>query len=1564
MIEPQIISNYLNLSPLGSIKEYNDNKVIIPNGLDVNYYDGTSHYAECILNTGSFNAQFIEEKKTGVFKQCGLLLLNSLNFDLSVELQMFKKYSGVVDLSYAAGLYIGGLYNLMKHDLQINQNENALQLVDGSMVLNGIGPQKAIVDTELSYEAPNEDGYASLSELAITTNFDLKKSKLKIDINSTIASHAYGVGNKIYNEWTDFIKNYYLQSDTSTIDTKRISNVQYGNWAGEIKSFYSGVSNFNKVDYGEDKKPQFLATYSVLNTDKNFSEIFKANKTTDINYLQDYIFFIAHVKYLVKTNKSEKEIKATIKEYFNKSKGSVVATNHIKNILSKYGTVGNFDTTQELFPNLKWRQLTNNVVITDVMVDKVVDDVYNSLKHEVSKHINLLNSDFSIVLYPSAGGFFSPARLLNEKGDQTKPFTKLMLRSLRFVWCQSNISKRMDKIEPLSHNNINRTLSPFKKFQTGANNVYASYGKKETDIKTIQDIINIVGLHNLEYLEKEFLDWVDVDAKGKFDDKFHFTSLLKAITILEAEDFTDVKGRNGTLYTPEKQMAMLDGYNYIISKELANEFLDTSYLLNAFLTNAQHEKIKKVTESFLQSRIAVNNYTTIGLLKSGDVSLLLENAPFRRELIFSDNELLYHRFLVRKALLGDQDIPFFDISFDAIDTVAKDANHKVNKLILKYFNFTIPTNSDPKKQPKEFNRVDAVLRFCHFIKVAPTEDILRVLHPIIGSYMYFTYIANKGDLAKFCDKLLIQLYAKNSLNIYLAEFKKRLNQYTDKKDQDYLLSLTTDDKDNLTDLKTGTYYNIRAMFDNNIYAPNKTFFSSDKEVKYTDQQGFLDQPMFYNYNKAHDCGETKTLDHDTSGERPKHLYEYVQVLDRGNKDIGYDLLANIMWINDYLKIPPGEDLTNNSTMDQLVTTTYFSFFSKFASEHNCLLHPLSSYINLAGTNTDADAYFGVYKNLEMVQSSPAFIIQYIGDMESILSTKENKETIIGGSQISPQNSFCMDVDATTGKVKTENAPKDVVGGDVSCFVVDFGAQNQQVFKNIQIDTSQFTNTEEGIKSFVNLTSQKNQQPASGDLFKILSQRSYNCTVEALGNVMIQPLSYFYIKNIPLFTGSYWIVNVSHKLEANVINTSFRGVRQPIAKIPNKNQIMLSVLNQNIKTIDKTETSVTENEVSNVDTNKFFTYSTVKSQFLNLNYSSLNVNVKNKQNLNFVMKYLQQTGGLTFMQAAIVTGNLITESGLNPKVDVIDSNKKYSFGLAQWNGVRRTAVHNYLNKKFNNDWQKLDDKILIEAELEFLLSEKQFKDNKFIEKNQVGDAIYTFAQFEAFSGYDKVEKMKYALVNPNSPKSNYWGTRVQNIARIMKLGYNDIYTEISGDAGNDLAKNDGEFNYNFSSGRFLPKHTKAPAREAEKKNISPYLCIIHTAESDGDGTQLANDCVTNSDGRRWHFSVGNTGKVFWHLPYDVKGSHIKGINSKAIGIEHAGKSDVTDWKEREAQLRASAQIVADFCVYLKKAPSRDFIIGHKEGKKYGSTSTHTDPGTTFPWDKYMSYVNEYYKKTNV
>ena len=88
---------------------------------------------------------------------------------------------------------------------------------------------------------------------------------------------------------------------------------------------------------------------------------------------------------------------------------------------------------------------------------------------------------------------------------------------------------------------------------------------------------------------------------------------------------------------------------------------------------------------------------------------------------------------------------------------------------------------------------------------------------------------------------------------------------------------------------------------------------------------------------------------------------------------------------------------------------------------------------------------------------------------------------------------------------------------------------------------------------------------SVSMYSLYKSRSYSCTVESMGNVMIQPTMYFILRHVPMFYGPYWIFEVSHDISSRGFSTSFKGSRIPKYSLPKVENLITNV---NKKILDK------------------------------------------------------------------------------------------------------------------------------------------------------------------------------------------------------------------------------------------------------------------------------------------------------------------------------------------------------------------------------------------------------------
>ena len=301
------------------------------------------------------------------------------------------------------------------------------------------------------------------------------------------------------------------------------------------------------------------------------------------------------------------------------------------------------------------------------------------------------------------------------------------------------------------------------------------------------------------------------------------------------------------------------------------------------------------------------------------------------------------------------------------------------------------------------------------------------------------------------------------------------------------------------------------------------------------------------------------------------MYQIFQIVDRGNNDIGTNVLADLGYLYDNLYAefdsqPIAGQPDKNITVNNLTKGSFQKLFSGLATQSGFLFQQIPNYLNLnsaiSGDNDEiindvVDDLFGVHQTTNLVgakifenKNNTKFgglfgLPGYIFQLGTTTSSTDNQEKV----QVNDYtNSFCLDIGLDNNNeinIKDENTPDEIKNSNITCFAVDFGGQSQQMFNNIQLDTSEFYDTEESIRVWVDAVNSTDQYLQTTNLFPILEKRSYTCTVSGLGNATIQPLSYFYLRNVPLFHGTYWITNVSHKINPNTMSTTFKGVRQPI-----------------------------------------------------------------------------------------------------------------------------------------------------------------------------------------------------------------------------------------------------------------------------------------------------------------------------------------------------------------------------------------------------------------------------------
>jgi len=183
-----------------------------------------------------------------------------------------------------------------------------------------------------------------------------------------------------------------------------------------------------------------------------------------------------------------------------------------------------------------------------------------------------------------------------------------------------------------------------------------------------------------------------------------------------------------------------------------------------------------------------------------------------------------------------------------------------------------------------------------------------------------------------------------------------------------------------------------------------------------------------------------------------------------------------------------------------------------------------------------------YMAQKQTATGPSFVCVYVGQTSTKLDFGPDSDYPNDGFDITKEETWPADF--SEEKASWEDF--------ASAFVVRYGQQNQNIFKDIRLDQSEFNETAESLSitdAISNSLSSANQSYVGQNLYNVYSVRSYKAEVEMMGNAMIQPMMYFQLDNIPMFHGAYLITKVTHSIVPNNMTTVFTGTRIRIAKTP-------------------------------------------------------------------------------------------------------------------------------------------------------------------------------------------------------------------------------------------------------------------------------------------------------------------------------------------------------------------------------------------------------------------------------
>jgi hypothetical protein len=432
------------------------------------------------------------------------------------------------------------------------------------------------------------------------------------------------------------------------------------------------------------------------------------------------------------------------------------------------------------------------------------------------------------------------------------------------------------------------------------------------------------------------------------------------------------------------------------------------------------------------------------------------------------------------------------------------------------------------------------------------SSIPELVYKNNGSYITDFFIEmnvqfNEKNVKDFAP--IIKIYASEKLknnNLNLQKFYSLMDEYFIQSDN-YINNV----------INTMLPY-VRKQLPNVIISPEEGNTKAPLEAGYTEQTRTELWDTFKSLNDTWIAGydfENKTL------------FEDVMLVDRASRDLGDKILVDIFEIQDLV-----QNGNYKATLLDMITTilvqnnfqhfmlpSFVNFYNVQDVQKNPTPRP-------EGTLDFANTLFGTYLNVDYRESSPKFLCYYTNVPSQHLEMNENVDYKFrdDGFDLRRASDNPL-IENQSNKVDWDKSNK-VVG-----FNVDFGRQNQQTFKSFDVGQSIGKPTSESLEvlnQMANVQRNRRTTTQSVSLYNLYKNRSYECTVEMLGCALIQPMMYFNLRNVPMFSGAYMITGVQHNISPGDFSTTFTGTRQPFYSLPKIDNFLQSLNIKILSTIDE------------------------------------------------------------------------------------------------------------------------------------------------------------------------------------------------------------------------------------------------------------------------------------------------------------------------------------------------------------------------------------------------------------
>jgi hypothetical protein len=249
------------------------------------------------------------------------------------------------------------------------------------------------------------------------------------------------------------------------------------------------------------------------------------------------------------------------------------------------------------------------------------------------------------------------------------------------------------------------------------------------------------------------------------------------------------------------------------------------------------------------------------------------------------------------------------------------------------------------------------------------------------------------------------------------------------------------------------------------------------------------------------------------------------VMDKFYRDISQEYIVKL----DGLK-----DMFSSSSLS--VDYSFLSFLSRFFSSMGMMFLPTPNDVNFTSVEQVKKMFVPIgWAEKSAPRQFPCYTAVYIGS---------NSEIPYGGTDEYVSDALTV---VNDGGMYRFNAP--VAGNSetgIPVFMVSFGKQNNSYFRIASLSNVNPVITEHSIRAQQDIAGQSTGgvrlMNVGQNIYSIYASNSYAAEIEMMGCAQIQPMMYFQLSNVHLFTGAYMIYRVKHSITPGKMVTAFTGLK--------------------------------------------------------------------------------------------------------------------------------------------------------------------------------------------------------------------------------------------------------------------------------------------------------------------------------------------------------------------------------------------------------------------------------------